>query len=89
MIAITITAEAYEALLLGTAEAPSPKAKRVWLDCKFVDRLGPDARRRRDLQRGDSVAGKRVPFLNAYRTMCIAPSPDFLPALEGISALRI
>jgi hypothetical protein len=40
MIAITITAEAYEALLLGTAEAPSPKAKRVWLDCKFVDRPG-------------------------------------------------
>ena len=30
-----------------------------------------------------------LPFLNAYRTMCIAPSPDFLLALEGISALRI
>jgi hypothetical protein len=29
-----------------------------------------------------------LPFLNAYRTMCIAPSPDFLQALEGISTLR-
>ena len=36
--------EAYEAILLGTAEAPSPSGQdgliRVWLDCKFVDRLG-------------------------------------------------
>jgi hypothetical protein len=44
MIAITITPEAYEGVLLGTAEAPSPKGQdgliRVWLDCKFVDRLG-------------------------------------------------
>jgi hypothetical protein len=43
MIAITITPEAYEAILLGTAEAPSPQGQdgliRVWLDCKFVDRL--------------------------------------------------
>jgi hypothetical protein len=27
--------------------------------------------------------------LDIYRTMCIAPSPDFLRALEGISALRV
>ena len=27
--------------------------------------------------------------MNSYRTMCIAPSPDFLLALEGISALRV
>jgi hypothetical protein len=44
MIAITITPEAYETILLGTAEAPSPQGQdgliRVWLDCKFVDRLG-------------------------------------------------
>jgi hypothetical protein len=44
MIAITITPEAYEVILLGTAEAPSPSGQdgliRVWLDCKFVDRLG-------------------------------------------------
>ena len=25
----------------------------------------------------------RLPFLNAYRTICIAPSVDFLRALEG------
>ncbi|HTZ65945.1 MAG TPA: hypothetical protein VMB83_00490 [Roseiarcus sp.] len=30
-----------------------------------------------------------LPFLDTYRTMCIAPSPDFLQALEGISALRV
>jgi hypothetical protein len=30
-----------------------------------------------------------LPFLDAYRTMCIAPSPDFLQSLEGISALRV
>ena len=44
MIAITITPEAYEIILLGTAKAPSPQGEdgliRVWLDCKFVDRLG-------------------------------------------------
>jgi hypothetical protein len=44
MIAITITSEAYEIILLGTAKAPSPQGEdgliRVWLDCKFVDRLG-------------------------------------------------
>jgi hypothetical protein len=44
MIAITITPEAYEAIVSGTAEAPSPLGQegliRVWLDCKFVDRLG-------------------------------------------------
>ena len=43
MIAITITPEAYEAILLGTAEAPLPQGQtgliRVWLECKFVDRL--------------------------------------------------
>jgi hypothetical protein len=32
---------------------------------------------------------KWLPFLDIYRTMCIAPSPDFLRALEGISALRV
>ena len=31
---------------------------------------------------------KRLPS-DAYRTMCIAPRPDFLRALEGISALRL
>ena len=44
MIAITITPEAYEIILLGTGKAPSPLGEdgliRVWLDCKFVDRLG-------------------------------------------------
>ena len=30
-----------------------------------------------------------LPFLNTYRTMCTAPSFDFLQALEGISALRV
>ena len=44
MIAITITPEAYEIILLGTAKAPSPQGEdgliRVWLDCKFVDQLG-------------------------------------------------
>jgi hypothetical protein len=43
MIAITITPEAYEAILLGTAEAPLPAGKdgliRVWLDREFVERL--------------------------------------------------
>lgn len=43
MIAITITPEAYEIILLGTGKAPSPLGEdgliRVWLDCKFVDRL--------------------------------------------------
>ena len=44
MIAITITPEAYEAILLGTAKVPSPQRQdgliTVWLDCTFVDRIG-------------------------------------------------
>jgi hypothetical protein len=44
MIAITITPEAYEAILLGTGEAPSPPGQdgliRVWLDNEFVEGLG-------------------------------------------------
>jgi hypothetical protein len=42
MIAIPITPEAYEAILLGTADAPSSGQDgliRVWLDRKFVERL--------------------------------------------------
>ena len=47
MIAIAITAEAYEAIkatLLGTSDAPphpGPDGQiRIWLDGKFVERLG-------------------------------------------------
>jgi hypothetical protein len=32
---------------------------------------------------------KILAALLEYRTMCTAPSPDFLQALEGISALRV
>jgi hypothetical protein len=42
---------------------------------------------------GESVKSAKseiwLPFLDAYRTMCIAPSPDFLQALEGLSALPV
>jgi len=37
-----------------------------------------------------AAASRRwLPFLDAYRTMCIAPSPDFLQALEGVCALQV
>jgi hypothetical protein len=29
-----------------------------------------------------------LPFLNTYRTMCVAPEPDFRRALEEIRELR-
>ena len=29
-----------------------------------------------------------LPFLNTYRTMCLAPHPDFRRVLEEIRALR-
>jgi len=31
----------------------------------------------------------RVPFLNTYRTMCLAPEPGFLGLLEEIRSLRL
>ena len=37
----------------------------------------------------DDPLGKWLPFLDTYRTMCTAPSPDFLQALDGISTLRL
>lgn len=47
LISIAITGEAYEAIkttLLGTADAPTRAGPdgliRIWLDPKFVDRLG-------------------------------------------------
>jgi len=30
-----------------------------------------------------------LPFLNTYRTMCIAPEPDFRRVLEEIRELRL
>jgi hypothetical protein len=36
-----------------------------------------------------TVWGRPGHFLNTYRTMCTAPSPDFLEALEVISALWV
>jgi hypothetical protein len=44
-------------------------------------------RQARGRQKNNDI--KWLPFLDIYRTMCIAPSPDFLRALEGISALRV
>jgi len=32
---------------------------------------------------------QRLPFLDTYRTMCNAPSADFLQTLKGISAVRV
>lgn len=32
---------------------------------------------------------KWLPFLNTYRTMCIAPEPDFKRVLEDIRELRL
>lgn len=30
-----------------------------------------------------------LPFVEAYRTMCVAPSPDFRQVLEGVRHLKI
>lgn len=30
-----------------------------------------------------------LPFLNTYRTMCLAPQPDFLRILQDIRDLRL
>jgi len=30
-----------------------------------------------------------LPFLNAYRTMCLAPDPDFRRVLEEIRDMRL
>jgi len=30
-----------------------------------------------------------LPFLNAYRTMCLAPEPDFRRVLEEIRDMRL
>jgi len=32
---------------------------------------------------------KWLPFLNAYRTMCFAPEPDFRRVLEDVRELRL
>ncbi len=37
---------------------------------------------------GRSVA-EILPFLNTYRTMCIAPEPEFRRLLEGIRNMRL
>ncbi|MGR3387309.1 MAG: hypothetical protein ACU0DB_10060, partial [Paracoccus sp. (in: a-proteobacteria)] len=33
--------------------------------------------------------GKWLPFLNTFRTMCVAPEPDFRRLLEDIRELQI
>jgi hypothetical protein len=30
-----------------------------------------------------------LPFLNTYRTMCLAPQPDFRRALEDVRDMRL
>jgi hypothetical protein len=30
-----------------------------------------------------------LPFLDTYRTMCLAPQPDFKRTLEGVRAMRL
>jgi hypothetical protein len=32
----------------------------------------------------DRSIDRILPFLNTYRTMCLAPNPDFLRILEGV-----
>jgi len=32
--------------------------------------------------RGGNLAGGRLPFLDTYRTLCVAPSPEFLAVLN-------
>jgi Uncharacterized protein conserved in bacteria (DUF2252) len=32
---------------------------------------------------------KRLPFLDTYRTMCLAPKPEFRRLLEGIRDMRL
>jgi hypothetical protein len=64
-----------------------------------IDRTGNDADGQRNPHnltaccRAQKYEGSEakdwLPFLNTYRTMCTAPSLDFLEALEGISALRV
>jgi len=53
------------------------------------NRLQPENRLGRKLSLYKCLGKSWLPFLNTYRTMCTAPSPDFLQALEGISALRV
>jgi hypothetical protein len=70
-------------------DAPQPIETR----CNSL-KLGTERRDMKKTPKGadfllKSLISKWLPFLDTYRTMCIAPSPDFLQALEGISALRV
>jgi hypothetical protein len=44
---------------------------------------------------GDAFAGQRyeeviwLPFLDTYRTMCLAPQPDFRRVLEDVRAMQL
>lgn len=37
----------------------------------------------------DAAMKDWLPFLNAYRTMCLAPEPDFRRVLEEIRDMRL
>ena len=74
MIAITIPAEAYEAVRatpVGQAMVAPPPGPdgliRICLDREFVDRLGPDARAGRELQRGHSESRVVAPLRSQLR----------------------
>ena len=44
----------------------------------------------RDVGRGENRRGGNwLPFLHAYRTMCLAPQPDFRRMLIEVRSLRL
>jgi hypothetical protein len=36
-----------------------------------------------------SFLGEGLPFLDTYRTMCLAPQPDFRRVLEDVRAMQL
>lgn len=59
----------------------------LWSHLGFCLDAVLDFARTASFAKPDDIA--RVPFLNAYRTMCFAPEPDFRRVLEDIRELRL
>jgi hypothetical protein len=53
-------------------------------DCEF-----PAKSRWSGSQRCVSVPNNWLPFLDTYRTMCLAPQPDFKRVLEDVRAMQL
>ena len=66
-----------------------------WRKVKFVVIVKPRSRKRRSrtfpCERRHSRKNRYawLPFLDTYRTMCLAPQPDFRRVLENVRAMQL